>query len=210
MTDPSIDPHFPKTWNYPLPTRWSMDDGYQLLPHLPLVSEKHREVAKLVEYERPPDEQPDEGVMYMRSRNSADQPFSKTKFCQDIQEYFQCNLVTKYSKLEPYTVYDWHRDLDRPFCVNTLIVQPAHGATTLHRRRINRMVYSIREVVYVPLQPLLFNSAIPHCVFNNSNTTRYIMSISMFGTKKVWDEAKEWFMNYRVENDSYGDEFGAP
>jgi len=196
-------PDWPKHW----PKTYSLDDSYVLLPQLPLISNEHINRAPLETYDIPIDE-PSEFVHYARSRNSPDLPFSKTKFCQDLKEYFNADLVSKYSRMDPWTVYDWHRDVDRPFCINTLIVQPSSGAVTLHRRRINRLVYNIREVVYTPMQPLLFNSSIPHIVINNSNQVRYIMSISLFGTNLSWKDAKAWLTNYRI--DSYGDEFGAP
>jgi len=187
-------PDWPTHW----PKTFSLDDAFQTLPHLPLVSEEHKKRA----FETPIYSPLPNEIGKMQSRNSLDLPFSNTKFGQDIKEYFG-PITTKYARMDPYTTYDWHRDLDRPYGLNVLIVQPTHGAITLHRKMINRMVSQIREVTYTPMQPLLFNASIPHCVINNSNQVRFIMSMSFFETTRTWEEAKQWFLNYRIDN--YGD-----
>ena len=184
---------------YPLPLTWSLDNSYVLLPNLPLLDNKHIEQARTSTYFPPHKENtPKELGTRVQSSNTDPLPFTESKFCQDIKNYFG-NVVAKYSIMNPFTMYDWHQDIDRPYCINTLIIQPPN-AMTLHRKPINRMVYDIREVEYVMTQPLLFNSSIPHCVINNSNQARCIMSISMIGSKRTWDEAKQWLLNYRIDS----------
>ena len=173
-----------------------LEDAFIHLKHLPLLDPIHIEHARTAHYNEPEPETLDN--FKIRSTNSDRLTwFEQGKFCQDLSKKFGV-VIARYSKMAPATYYDWHQDLSRSFCINIALVQPPR-AQTLHRKRINRLVFDIRECQYELLRPVLFNAQISHAVSNPADQYRYLLSISFQKSAIRWEEAKEWLLNYYTD-----------
>lgn len=171
-------------------------EAFVHLKNLPLLDSKHIEYAKAATYNEPDSEKINE--FKIRSTNSDRiHWFEQEQFCQSLSKKFGA-VEARYSRMSPATYYDWHRDINRAFCINVTLVQPPR-AQTLHRKYINRMVFDIRECQYELLRPTLFNAQIIHAVSNPVNENRYILSISFPETTVSWTDAKHWLLNWHPD-----------
>lgn len=81
-------------------------------------------------------------------------------------------------RIDPYNVYDWHRDDKRGAGINMLI-QSEHSHSLFRRRlevdHTGGLVQKTIELKYEPNAFYLFNTQIEHCVIN-FNEPRYLLS----------------------------------
>lgn len=78
-------------------------------------------------------------------------------------------------KLDTYTCYDWHTDTKRGVGINMLLT-PFDRSVCAFKVDLNQYVFKIDELKYKPITYYLFNTQVPHTVYN-FETTRYLMSI---------------------------------
>jgi hypothetical protein len=78
-------------------------------------------------------------------------------------------------KLDPYICYDWHTDTRRGVGINMLLTPHARSVCAFTHNRQDP-VFKIEELQYKPATYYLFNTQVPHTVYN-FETTRYLMSI---------------------------------
>lgn len=104
-----------------------------------------------------------------------------------FQDEFFVWLSHRYSfaagilKLDPYICYDWHTDTRRGAGVNMLLT-PFDRSFCVFTDKKENVVFNIEELKYKPETYYLFNTQIPHTVYN-FETTRYLMSVEFIKNK---------------------------
>lgn len=78
-------------------------------------------------------------------------------------------------RLDPYTCYNWHTDTRRGVGVNMLLT-PNTRSFCAFSVDADQLVFKIEELKYKPNTYYLFNTQVPHTVYN-FETTRYLMSV---------------------------------
>ena len=78
-------------------------------------------------------------------------------------------------RLDPYTCYDWHVDTRRGVGINMLLT-PMTRSFCAFKFDPDQLVFRIDELKYKPNTYYLFNTQVPHTVYN-FETTRYLFSI---------------------------------
>lgn len=98
-----------------------------------------------------------------------------------IEDDFFKWLFQRYSfiagilRLDPYTCYDWHIDTRRGVGINMLLT-PNTRSFCVFKFDLDQLVFNIEELKYKPNTYYLFNTQVPHTVYN-FETTRYLFSI---------------------------------
>jgi hypothetical protein len=98
-----------------------------------------------------------------------------------FQDEFFRWLVKRYDfiagilKLDPYTCYDWHTDTKRGVGINMLLTPHARSFCAFAPKK-SEQVFKIEELPYKPATYYIFNTQVPHTVYN-FETTRYLMSV---------------------------------
>jgi hypothetical protein len=85
------------------------------------------------------------------------------------------SFVAGVLKLDPYTCYDWHTDTRRGVGVNMLLTTFDRSVCAFAPNK-EGIVFEIEELKYKPSTYYIFNTQMPHTVYN-FETTRYLMSI---------------------------------
>lgn len=85
------------------------------------------------------------------------------------------NFISGVLKLDPYTCYNWHTDTRRGVGVNMLLT-PNTRSYCAFGADPSKLVFKIEELKYKPNTYYLFNTQMPHTVYN-FETTRYLFSI---------------------------------
>jgi hypothetical protein len=104
-----------------------------------------------------------------------------------FQDEFFRWLVKRYDfiagilKLDPYTCYDWHTDTRRGVGINMLITPWARSICAFAPNKEGE-VFNIEELKYKPSTYYIFNTQVPHTVYN-FETTRFMMSIEFAKNK---------------------------
>jgi hypothetical protein len=78
-------------------------------------------------------------------------------------------------KLDPYTCYDWHTDTRRGVGINMLLTTFDRSVCAFASNK-EGTVFEIEELKYKPATYYIFNTQVPHTVYN-FETTRYLMSV---------------------------------
>jgi len=128
--------------------------------------------------------------------------FHTTDFFKTITSKFRCG--TRYFLNPPHTIYDWHTDNKRSCAINW-VIKTNKNCLTLYREaipeaipEINKRVvlYNVEEVVYNLYKPTLIDTTHEHCVINNSDESRIILSLTIWNT--TYDEALFFLKNLNV------------
>ena len=85
------------------------------------------------------------------------------------------NFMAGVLKLDPYTCYNWHTDTRRGVGINMLLT-PNTRSFCAFGVDPKELVFKIEELNYKPNTYYLFNTQVPHTVYN-FETTRYLFSI---------------------------------
>lgn len=86
------------------------------------------------------------------------------------------SFVAGILKLDPYVCYDWHTDTRRGVGINMLLTPPTQKNACLFKIDDTPHVFKIEELKYKPTTYYLFNTQVPHTVYN-FETTRYLLSV---------------------------------
>lgn len=81
-------------------------------------------------------------------------------------------------KMEPNTCYKWHKDTDRLVGINMLLTD--NGSMCLFADSTEPVVFEFDELIYEPNKYYVFNTQVPHTVFNFSGE-RYLLSVEFLG-----------------------------
>jgi len=95
------------------------------------------------------------------------------KFLKWLSERY--NFMGGVLKLDPYTCYDWHIDTRRGVGINMLLT-PMTRSFCAFKFDIDQLVFKIDELKYKPQTYYIFNTQVPHTVYN-FEATRYLFSI---------------------------------
>lgn len=154
-----------------------LENCFYHLNHYPDLPEEVCTAGINAEYSQSyPDQQNETGDSPAPKSIISRSRFSKSKFCLDIAEYFGGDVRANFIKYDPCTIYDWHTDLDRQVALNFLL-REAPNSLILFRSQIDRKRFNIKQCVYTPRKPVIFNSEISHIVINHHTETRFILSI---------------------------------
>ena len=89
--------------------------------------------------------------------------------------FYRYKFIASVLKLDPYICYNWHTDSRRGVSINMLLTPDARSfcvfGDSIHKSQIK-----IEDLCYKPDTYYLFNTQVPHTVFN-FETTRYMLSI---------------------------------
>jgi hypothetical protein len=91
------------------------------------------------------------------------------------------SFVAGILKLDPYVCYDWHTDTRRGVGINMLLT-PFDRSVCAFKVDLDQTVFKIDELKYKPGTYYLFNTQVPHTVYN-FETTRYLFSIEFAKNK---------------------------
>ena len=127
--------------------------------------------------------------------------FNDTKFIQDLRSNLG-SVQARYLYNSPWSMYDWHQDLDRhESCIN-FVLTDTPDAKTVHRFPMDsRLNFFITTVNYKLYKPVLFNVKIDHCVFNFTDKHRYVLSVLIFDSS--YKTAKDFLINYQPDSPGY-------
>ena len=162
---------------------------------LPLLSQKYINEGLLGDYQLPPLE-----VNSKRTSRSVSAPttFASSAFAQDLSQKLNTTVRALLLRFGPYSLYDWHSDIDR-FCAINFLLNTAPNSMTLFRQQTdNRLTYDIIDCPYVLYQPMLFNVCKEHCIINNGNNFRYLMTVTI--SDVTFEDAVEFFKTYTIGN----------
>ena len=84
-------------------------------------------------------------------------------------------------RLNPYTCYDWHIDTRRGVGINMLLT-PHQRSVCAFKVDLDQHVFKIEELKYKPNTYYIFNTQVPHTVYNFEDT-RYLMSVEFLKNK---------------------------
>ena len=88
------------------------------------------------------------------------------------------DLHTGVLKMEPNTCYNWHTDTDRAVGINMRLNDaPSHCWFT---QNSDKLTTDVREIDYELGRYYVFNTKIPHIVFNGDKP-RYLFSLELLG-----------------------------
>jgi hypothetical protein len=96
------------------------------------------------------------------------------------------NFIGGVLKLDPYICYDWHTDTRRKVGINMLLT-PFERSSCLFAPKKEGAVFKIQELKYKPSYYYLFNTQVPHTVYNY-DSTRYLMSIEFENDKLSYED----------------------
>ena len=97
----------------------------------------------------------------------------KDKFFVWLSERY--DFIVGVLKLDPYTCYNWHTDTRRGVGINMLLT-PFDRSVCAFAPNKEGVVFDIEELKYKPATYYIFNTQVPHTVYN-FETTRYLMSV---------------------------------
>jgi hypothetical protein len=124
--------------------------------------------------------------------------FGDSKLCADLRAHFNVDVFAEYYKNEPHSFHTWHRDAIRSCAINYLLTD-VPNSYTLFGRKISISHFQTIECKYTLLQPVLFNTTVPHSIINNSDFPRYLLSVTI-GTRDnavKFEDAKNFLINYK-------------
>jgi len=177
------------------------DDYFYQLSHLPLLDQEYINEGLAAEYQLPAAEI--NGVLTPRVTKAITSSFNDSKFIQDLRQKLNTHVEVVYFRNNPRTLYDWHSDISvnikkSRYCAINFLLNIVHNSLTLFREPTTRLNYNIIECPYILYSPMLFNTQHKHCVINNSNQNRYIMSVTPFNIS--YHEALDFFKTYTIDS----------
>ena len=166
---------------------------------LPLLSQKYIDEGLLADYQLP---LPEVNGKPMSRSVSAPTTFASSDFAQDLSQKLNTTVRAKLIRFGPYSLYDWHSDIspnNDSFCDINFLFNVAPYSMTLFRKQTDtRLTYDIIDCPYVLYQPMLFNVRKQHCIINNGNNFRYLMTVTI--SNVTFEDAVEFFKTYTIGN----------
>ena len=173
-------------------------DCYYQLPNLPNLDEFFINDGLTATYHYPP---PEVDGIHTRRVVRADTKFADSTFVNDLRQKLTAEVTTVLLKNDPHTCYDWHSDDNkagfrkcRKSAINILLNQVPDSVTLFRKPSEHRMTYNISDCPYVLHKPMLFNVLVEHCIINNSDQPRYLLSIGLGDT--LFGDAIDFFKTY--------------
>ena len=130
--------------------------------------------------------------------------FKDTEFCKKLEEKFGFVRVN-FNMFPANSLYDWHTDSTRRCSVNW-VLKTNPLAHTFYKEPIAETVIiegqqthvnHLFEVDYDLYNPVLLNTTKKHCVVNNFNDIRIIMSLSIFNDVS-YEQMLEYLQNLSI------------
>jgi hypothetical protein len=121
-----------------------------------------------------------------------------SKFYQLLGNMFG-ELNVDYLKNEPNSLYDWHVDYNRSCSINWVIQTNTKAVTFFRTNYVKPFFWDLEEVKYELFKPTVLDTTKSHCVINNSNEERIILSLSIF-KKNAYTEVVEYLQNLSIKD----------
>ena len=123
---------------------------------------------------------------------------TESRFGQDLQNALG-EAKSAYLYNQPWSYYDWHRDLSRHECAINFVLTDVPESRTLFRHPSDcRLNYFVQMLEYKLYRPVLISSITEHCVANLSDKHRYVATMLLYET--TFEQAKEWLQNYKCNS----------
>ena len=110
---------------------------------------------------------------YFNIKPVANDFLSKDPFFQWLNGRYQ--FQTGILRSDPYTCYDWHVDTVRKVSINMLINSDLRSVCVFSKNK-QQTVFDIEELKYQQNIYYIFNTQIPHTIYNFEDT-RYLLSV---------------------------------
>lgn len=167
------------------------------LDHFPLLPKKYIDPA-FESYYAPPSPEND-GMLDVRSLLAPADDFKKTRLFYDLTKTFG-SAEAAYSRNNPMTYYEWHKDLKRNTGINWLLTEQT--SYTLYTMETGtRLTYQVVNLEYRELyHPVLLDTSVRHCVLNLSPKPRYILTVGINDPSVTFADVKEYLEKYTVSN----------
>ena len=121
-----------------------------------------------------------------------------TVFYKDLVNVFG-KVDCDYLQNKPNSLYDWHTDLNRTCAINW-VIKTNPGALTLIRYEYSKpFFWNLEQVQYELYKPTVLNTGKFHCVINNYNDDRIILSMSIY-SKNGYTDVVEYLQNLKIDN----------
>ena len=169
---------------------------YTHMPHLPKLSEATVMKCMQGEYVPPAKSEPGKPVPQGFTFNP---DLNSSKFVQDLQKEFgQVEIMCM--SFAPHTIYDWHTDIFVRVRIN-YVLNDVGSALTLFKEptESSNIIFNIDECKYTVGSATLFNSRVQHCVINNSDSFRYLLSIRFFDNTISFEQVEKFLLDYNSE-----------
>jgi hypothetical protein len=136
---------------------------------------------------------------------TAESSFHTMPFFKLLDKQFgQCYV--KYYLNPPNSFYDWHVDMNR-YCVINWVVKTNKEARTFFREPIEEakiegrdpIMFHLTEVDYCGTKPTLLDATYQHCVANNYNEQRIILSMSLY-KPTTYAEVLDFLKPLKIQN----------
>jgi hypothetical protein len=105
--------------------------------------------------------------------------FSKTEFVRSLREKFDKQIICRYLKNPPNSIYDWHTDAYRLTAINWIVKSNPDARVWYRSNNRHKLFWDLKEVVYQDHYPTLLDTKQEHSVFNNSNEDRIVLSVTI-------------------------------
>jgi hypothetical protein len=166
--------------------------------HLPTLPLSVVDKGMNADYQLPP-EHPNDNTTPRTTNPVAISTFANSKFAQDVSEKLNTKIESHYVKFSPYTLYDWHTDIRKGrTCAINFLLNEVPKSLTLFRQPVSHLNYNIIECKYTLQKPMVFNVKKSHCIINNSDQFRYLLSITLVNI--MFDDAVEFFKTYNIDS----------
>ena len=103
-------------------------------------------------------------------------------------------ISVDYFKNEPNSLYDWHVDYKRSCSINWVIKTGPGALTFFKTNYVKPFFWDLEKVHYELYKPTVLDTTKNHCVINNSDEERIILSISIF-KKNSYIEVVDYLQN---------------
>lgn len=112
--------------------------------------------------------------------------FQTTPLGQALVDKFG-DIAARYYKTPSHSYYDWHLDGKRKCALNWLVKTNPEARTFYRDRRHNLLFWDLIEARYDLDHPTLIDTQREHCVYNNGDDERIILSVSIFNDHSYLD-----------------------
>lgn len=166
------------------------------MPHLPKVSEATANKCMTAVYDPPAKSTVDQPVP---QAYTFDPGLNHTQFVKDLEKEFgqvECMCMS----FAPHTIYDWHTDIFVKIRLN-YVLNDVGATLTLFKEptQDSGIIFKIDQCKYTTGSATLFNSQVTHCVINNSDQVRYLLSIRFFKTDINFEQVEQFLLDYKSE-----------
>jgi hypothetical protein len=131
--------------------------------------------------------------------------FNQTNFFKSTQQHFGRKCFTRYYLTHPNSYYGWHVDSNRQFAMNW-VVKDTPCSFCFFKEPIveainpdfHPLFHNLIQVDYDLYKPTIINTSLEHCVINNYNDRRIILTMTVPDVS--FEEGVEYFSKLHLDS----------